>query len=208
MQPKQINSAVRHLKKEGKLAGVIKANPRPDFSGRKNPYHALVRTIIYQQLSGKAAGTIKQRFLDLYPNVKHPKPEDVLATSDHKFRTVGLSLQKVSYIKDLSQKFSEGYISTRKLNKITDDEVREHLLKVKGIGNWTVDMFMMFTLYRPDILPTGDLGIQKGFQRIFKLKKLPEPKKMITLAQPWQPYRTIASWYLWRTIDGDEEGDW
>jgi DNA-3-methyladenine glycosylase II len=205
MEAKVINAAIRHLKKEGKLSGVIQANPKPDFSGRKNPYHALVRTIIYQQLSGKAAGTIKQRFLDLYPDVRHPKPEDVLATSDHKIRAAGLSTQKVLYIKDLSQKFADGYISTRKLRAMDDADARDHLMGIKGIGPWTVDMFMMFTLGRPDVLPVGDLGIQKGFQRIFKLKSLPKPEEMERLAKPWQPHRTIASWYLWRVVDKNKE---
>lgn len=207
MKQEDIDRAVRHLKAEGTLKKVIQANPKPDFSGRKNPYHSLVRTIIYQQLSGKAAGTIKQRFLDLYPDVRHPKPEDVLKTSDHKLRSVGLSTQKVAYIKDLSEKFIDGHITSQTLKKMTDDEVRSHLIQIKGIGDWTVDMFLMFTLGRPDVLPTGDLGIQKGFQRLFNLKKLPEPKKMITLAKLWEPYRTVASWYVWRVVDGDDGGE-
>jgi len=203
MEQKEIDKAVRHLKKEGTLKKVIQLNPKPNFSGRKNPYHSLTRTIIYQQLSGKAAGTIKQRFLDLYPNTKHPTPEDVLKTSDPKLRSVGLSTQKVSYIKDLSEKFIEGHITSRTLKKMSDDEVRTHLIQIKGIGNWTVDMFLMFTLGRPNVLPTGDLGVQKGFQRIFNLRKLPDSKKMNALAKPWEPYRTVASWYVWRVVDGD-----
>jgi len=207
MEQKEIDKAVRYLKKEGTLKKVIQKNPKPDFSGRKNPYQSLVRTIIYQQLSGKAAGTIKQRFLDLYPDVRHPAPEDVLKISDQKLRSVGLSAQKVMYIKDLSEKFIEGHITSRTLKKMSDDEVRAHLIQIKGIGNWTVDMFLMFTLYRPNILPTGDLGIQKGFQRIFNLQELPDPKKMNALAKPWEPYRTVASWYVWCVVDGDDDGE-
>jgi len=207
MEAKEIDAAIRHLKKEGTLKKVIQKNPKPDFSGRKHPYQSLVRTIIYQQLSGKAASTIKQRFLDLYPCARHPVPEDVLKTSDSKLRSVGLSTQKVTYIKDLSEKFIEGHITSRTLKKMSDDEVREHLIQIKGIGNWTVDMFLMFTLYRPNILPTGDLGIQKGFQKLFKLKKLPDSKKMLTLAKPWEPYRTVASWYVWRVVDTDDGGE-
>ena len=208
MDEKELSKALRHLKREGRLAEVMRGGDKPAFGGRKNPYHSLVRTIIYQQLSGKAAGTIRQRFLELYRDVRHPKPEDVLGTADATLRSVGLSRQKVAYIKDLSEKFLEGHITSRTLRKMTDEEVRAHLTQIKGIGDWTVDMFLMFTLARPDVLPTGDLGIQKGFQRIFGLTSLPTPTQMQTLARPWEPYRTVASWYLWRVVDGDAGEAW
>lgn len=205
MNPKQIQSALQHLKKDKALQKVIKKHGAPVFSKRE-PFSALVSAIIYQQLSGKAAGTIHKRFLALYKNKKHPKPEDVLKTPSTKFFSVGISRQKREYLKDLSRKFIDGTIEPKKFPKMTDEEIKEHLIRVKGIGVWTADMFLMFTLHRPDILPTGDLGIQKGFKKLFKLRKLPDAKKMERLVEAWRPHRTIASWYLWRITDTDWDG--
>ena len=200
MTPQEIKLALTHLKRDKGLAKVIAKHEKPAFNER-NSYTSLVSAIIYQQLAGKAAATIHKRFLALYPGKKHPKPEDVLNTSEAKLRSAGLSGQKLSYLKDLSLKFIDGTIQPKKFPKMTDDEIREHRIRVKGIGRWTADMFLMFTLHRPDVLPTGDLGIQKGFQRLFKLKGLPDARKMEKLAKPWQPHRTVVSWYLWQIVD-------
>lgn len=204
MNPKHIQSALRHLKKDKIFAKIIARHDKPAFNER-NPFAALVSAIIYQQLSGKAAGTIHRRFLALYPKKKHPSPEDILKTPARKFLSVGVSRQKREYLKDLSRKFLDGTIEPKKFPKMTDAEIREHLIRVKGIGVWTADMFLMFTLHRPDVLPTGDLGIQKGFQKLFKLRQLPTPAKMERLAEVWRPHRTVASWYLWRIVDEDWE---
>ncbi len=200
MNSQKIKSALRHLKKDKNLRRVIQRHEKPAFNER-DPFAALVSAIIYQQLSGKAAGTIHKRFLALYSRKKHPAPKDVLKTSDAKFQSVGVSRQKRSYLKDLSKKFMDSTIVPKKFPKMTDEEIREHLIAVKGIGRWTADMFLMFTLHRPDVLPTGDLGIQKGFQKLFKLRTLPNALKMEKLAEPWRPHRTVASWYLWKIVD-------
>lgn len=187
---------------------MIARNPKPKFT-KRDSFPALVSAIIYQQLSGKAAGTIHKRFLALYSNTKHPTPAQVAKTSDAKMRTAGLSGQKAKYLRDLAEKFLDGTLEPKKFPNMTDEEIREHLIRVKGIGRWTADMFLMFTLHRPDVLPTGDLGIQKGIQRIFGLRKLPNPTQMEKIARLWRPYATIASWYLWRAVDGEgEDGQW
>lgn len=204
MNPQYLQTALRHLKKDKVFAKIIARHDKPAFNER-NPFAALVSAIIYQQLSGKAAGTIHKRFLALYPKKKHPSPEDILKTPARKFLSVGVSRQKREYLKDLSRKFLDGTIAPKKFPKMTDEEIREHLIRVKGIGVWTADMFLMFTLHRPDVLPTGDLGIQKGFQKLFKLRQLPTPTKMERLAEAWRPHRTVASWYLWRIVDEDWE---
>ena len=205
MNPKAIQSAIRHLKKDKTLKRVIEKHGKPVF-GKRDPFSALVSAIIYQQLSGKAAGTIHKRFLALYKGKKHPAPKDILKTNAKKFASVGISRQKREYLKDLSKKFIDGTIEQKKFPKMTDTEIREHLVRVKGIGVWTADMFLMFTLHRPDVLPTGDLGIQKGFKKLFKFKQSPDARKMERLAESWRPHRTIASWYLWRITDTDWEG--
>ncbi|MES2134990.1 MAG: DNA-3-methyladenine glycosylase [Patescibacteria group bacterium] len=193
--------ALKYLSKDTHLGKVVKKGPKPDFKPARNVYEALVRSIVYQQLSGKAAGTILRRFLALFPGTGYPKPEAVLKMSIAKMRSAGLSGQKTAYIKDLSAKFLDGTIEPRKFKVMTDEEIRTHLIAVKGIGRWSADMFLMFALNRPDVLPTGDLGIRKGFQELFKLKNLPDAKKMERFAEPWKPYRTVASWYLWRIAD-------
>jgi len=205
LKPKHISDAIEHLKRhDKKLAKVIARNPIPKFT-KRDSFEALVSAIIYQQLSGKAAGTILKRFLELYPNTKHPTPAQVAKTADAKMRTAGVSGQKAKYLRDLAEKFLDGIIEPKKFGKMSDEEIREHLIAVKGIGRWTADMFLMFTLHRPDVLPTGDLGIAKGIARVFGLKKLPNPAQMERIATSWRPYATVASWYLWRAVDGEGE---
>lgn len=199
-----IKKAVRHLKKDKRFAPLTIKYPTPEFDrGQKGlkPFQALTRAIIFQQLSGKAARTIFNRFLALYPKKKFPAPEDVLKTSPAKLRSAGISAQKAGYLKDLARKCTDGTINARLFPKMSDEEIREHVVAVKGVGGWTADMFLMFTVRRPDVLPVGDLGIRKGFQRLFKLRALPDAKKMEKLAEPWRPFRTVACWYLWRLAD-------
>ena len=201
MSPAQLTKALAHLKKDKKLARVIARAPKPKFERNRDPFKALCSAIIYQQLSGKAAGTIHKRFLGLYKNVEHPSPKQVAATSIEKFRTVGVSNQKAGYLVDLAKKFMDGTVDPKHFHEMTDEAIREHLIAVKGIGRWTADMFLMFTLHRPDVLPTGDLGIQKGMQKLLGLRTLPKPERMEKLAETWRPYRTVACWYLWQIID-------
>ena len=205
MKKAAMEAAHKHLRKDPKMRRVLKleleARSRPT-----EPFQSLVRSIIYQQISGKAAAAITKKFLALFPGEKFPTPAQVLKLKDAQFKTAGISPQKRGYLRDLALRFTDGTIEPNKFSKMTDEEIREHLIRVKGIGRWTADMFLMFTLYRPDVLPTGDLAIQKGFQKVFGLRKLPDVKKMEKIAKAWSPHRTVASLYLWRVMDGDEGG--
>lgn len=164
-------------------------------------FRSLAESIIYQQLSGKAAATILKRFIALYPGTRFPTPADVLHTSDARLRTAGLSAQKAAYLKDLARKCTDGTIDPKRFSRMSDAEIVAHVTAVKGIGQWTAHMFLMFTLGRPDVLPTGDLGIQKGFQKVFALRKRPSPAQMERLATQWAGHRTVACFYLWRLLD-------
>lgn len=203
MHKKVLDAAHKHLKKDKHMREVLKKHTLDIYRRSKDPFESLVKSIMYQQLSGKAADTIYRRFLALFPGKKFPSPKEVLKLKDVQFRSAGVSAQKTGYIRDLAKRFVDGTIEPSKFPKMTDEEIREHLIVVKGIGRWTADMFLMFTLYRPDVLPTGDLGIQKGFQKVFAMKKLPNATQMEKLAKDWAPYRTVASYYLWRTVDGE-----
>jgi len=183
----------------GKL--IEKFGP-PNFNLMNNYYESLVRSIVYQQLSGKAASIIYERFLDLFVFDIYPKPKDVLEVSIETLRSSGLSYQKVNYIRDLSEKWQDGTMNLTDIDSMTDEEISSELIKVKGIGQWTADMFLMFTLGRPDVFPFGDLGIQKGFMVLTNMNHLPTKKEMERKTKKWQPYRTVAAWYLWKLVDG------
>ena len=212
MSPQDIKKALRHLKKD-KLLGKAMVNlPKPDqkigedYFGEMNKdyFPALLRSIIYQQISGKAAKAVEGRFRAVFKDNK-PTPKQVLKLDDRDFKSAGISPQKMKYIRDLSEKFINGAINPSYFQKMSDDDIRNHLISVKGVGHWTIDMFLIFTLKRSDVLPTGDLGIAKGFQKIFNLKKLPDARKMERLANSWRPYRSVASWYLWKVADKEKE---
>ena len=183
----------------GKL--IEKFGP-PNFNLMNNYYESLVRSIVYQQLSGKAASIIYERFLDLFVFDIYPKPKDILAVSIEMLRSSGLSYQKVNYIRDLSEKWQDGTMNLTDIDSMTDEEISSELIKVKGIGQWTADMFLMFTLGRPDVFPFGDLGIQKGVMILTNMNRLPTQKEMERKTKKWQPYRTVAAWYLWKLVDG------
>jgi DNA-3-methyladenine glycosylase II len=193
--------ALANLKRDKRFVRLIKKHGVPDIARKGKIFQALCRAIVYQQLSGKAAATIFSRFLALFPGKKFPTPEMVRKMPIEKMRAAGLSGQKVSYIKDLAEKFSDGTIKHRQLHKMTSAEITDHLVQVKGVGVWTVHMILIFTLNRPDVLPTGDLGIRKGFQVVYGLKMLPSPAQMERLAKPWRAHASTASWYLWRAAD-------
>ena len=197
-------ASINYLRRDKYLGAFIKkhgalAHRRAHAGGA---FQSLAEAIIYQQLSGKAAATICARFVALFAPKKFPTPEDILKIKTEKLRTVGLSQQKASYLKDLALKFTDGTIDPKKFNRMSDAEIIEHVTAVKGIGEWTAHMFLMFTLHRPDVLPTGDLGIQKAFQKVFNLHTKPSPEKMERLAKQWAGHRTVASMYLWRMLDG------
>jgi DNA-3-methyladenine glycosylase II len=201
MQRKKFEESLAYLRQIKKLEKIELRDRKPPFKRSSDPFESLIRSIIYQQLSGKAAGTILARFIALFPDGGYPTPLEVSKLKDTQFKKAGISPQKMGYLRDLAKRFMDGTIDPTHFKKMTDAEIREHLLVVKGIGPWTADMFLMFTLYRPDIFPTGDLGIQKGFQKLFKLKTLPDPATMERLSKSWSPHRTVACWYLWELVD-------
>jgi DNA-3-methyladenine glycosylase II len=163
-------------------------------------FDAVCRSIVFQQLSGKAAGTIHGRFQGLYGG-RTPRPDELATTTDEQLRAVGLSRQKSAYLKDLGARVASGELPIETLHELTDPEIITALTQVKGIGRWTAQMFMMFRLGRPDVLPDLDLGVQKAIQKAYRLRKLPTPEKVLKIGAKWAPYRTVASWYLWRLLD-------
>ena len=197
------NIALRHLSHADKrMEKLIDKFGPPNFNLMNNYYESLIRSIVYQQLSGKAASIIYERFLDLFVFDIYPEPKDILAVSIETLRSSGLSYQKVNYIRDLSEKWQEGTMNLKDIDSMTDEEISSELIKVKGIGQWTADMFLMFTLGRPDVFPFGDLGIQKGVMILTNMNRLPTQKEMERKTKKWQPYRTVAAWYLWKLVDG------
>lgn len=166
-------------------------------------FQALVRSIVYQQLSGKAAGTIHARFNALFDNAT-PTPEAVLATSDETLRSVGLSRQKIGYLRDLSAKVVDGALPLDAVEMMDDDDLIAHLVQVKGIGRWTAQMFLMFRLGRPNVLPELDLGIQNAIKRAYRKRKRPTPQQVKRVGARWSPHASVACWYLWRSL---ENGD-
>jgi len=197
------NIALRHLSHADKrMEKLIDKFGPPNFNLMNNYYESLIRSIVYQQLSGKAASIIYERFLDLFVFDIYPEPKDILAVSIETLRSSGLSYQKVNYIRDLSKKWQDGTMNLTDIDSMTDEEISSELIKVKGIGQWTADMFLMFTLGRPDVFPFGDLGIQKGVMILTNMNRLPTQKEMERKTKKWQPYRTVAAWYLWKLVDG------
>ena len=164
-------------------------------------FQALVRTIIFQQLAGAAANAIYNRFVGIFPGPNFPSAEQVLAKSDAELRGVGLSEKKVVYIKDLAAHIRDGTLNFHRFHRMTDEEVIADLTHVKGIGVWTAEIFMMFNLGRPDIMPADDLGLQNAVRRYYRMRKRPNRKRMLKLAERWRPYRSAAAWYLWRSLN-------
>ena len=169
---------------------------------RRHYFPALVEAIIHQQLSGKAAGSILARFRALYPTRRFPAAKEVARTPAAQLRAAGLSSQKVSYLKDLASRLADGSFPLRRISTMDDAEVIRRLTEVKGIGRWTAEMFLIFTLGRPDVLPVTDLGIRKAFQRLYGYKTLPSPRTLEQIGRRWEPYRSVAAWYLWASVDG------
>ena len=167
---------------------------------RKDHLSALVGAIVSQQLSTKAAATIYGRFLALFPDGHSLDAASIAEQSDEALRAVGLSTQKISYMRDLSARIVDGRLQLDALEALPDEEVIERLTAVKGFGRWTAEMFLMFRLHRPDVLPVGDLGIMNAIQRLYRMRKRPKPTRIQQLGEAWKPYRSVASWYLWQTL--------
>lgn len=169
---------------------------------RRSPYEALVSAVAHQQLHAKAAESILRRFKALFPGSRFPKPEHVLQTSDELLRGSGFSAGKILAIRDIADKTKSGLVPTRaKAMKLTDDELIERLTAVRGVGRWTVEMLLIFTLGRGDVFPSDDFGVRNGFRIAMKLDDMPKPKDLRLHAERWQPHRTLAAWYLWRAAD-------
>lgn len=195
-----MRKAVNHLKKSDPVLRAIieRVGPcRMEFGVPE--FCSLAEAIVYQQLNGKAAVTIFSRFAALAGEPL--TPEGILKLSDEQLRSVGLSKQKSAYLKDLAAKTAAGLLDFARLPELTDEEVIQHLTQVKGIGVWTAHMFLMFSLRRPNVLPTGDYGVQMAIRRHYKKRKLPKPKDMEKIAKAWEPYRSVACWYMWRSLD-------
>ena len=197
--------SIRHLKRvDPVLAGVIDRVGPCRLEPRREGTHfdALVRSIVYQQLSGKAAGTILGRVHALYGD-RSPTPAELLATPDETLRAAGLSRQKLSYLKDLAAKVESGEVplTAEQIDHLGDEEIIERLVRVKGIGRWTVHMFLIFRLGRPDVLPELDLGIQNAIRRAYRMRKQPGPKDVQRIGKSWTPHASVASWYLWRSLE-------
>lgn len=195
---------MNHLKKsDPTMRAIIEKHGPCKIAYGEPTFASLAETIVYQQLNGKAAATIFKRFTDLAGLPLTPK--GVLKLSDEQMRSAGLSKQKLSYLRSLAELTLSGEVNFEQLPNLPNEEVIAHLTRVKGIGVWSSQMFLMFTLRRQDILPTGDLGIQMAMQKHYRKRKLPKPKEMEKIAKAWSPYRTIACWYLWRSVDTKEK---
>jgi len=198
-----VGEAEKELSKLCKrFASVVKGHePYPTtFAKNKDPYRALVRAVVFQQLSGKAANTIHTRVIALWPDKDHPDPEDLLAIDPTLLRGAGLSRQKIAAVQDIAQKRIDGIIpQSRALSRLPNDEIIERLTAARGVGRWTVEMYLMFTLGRPDVLPIDDLGVRKGAEKLYRRSFT--PKELGAYGERWAPWRSAASWHLWRIMD-------
>ena len=199
-----IDSGLIHLSSvDPKMEKLINKYEKPYFVKENNYFESIVRSIIYQQLSTKSASKIYSRFKKLFENGSL-NPESVIEQSNDTYRSIGLSRQKISYIFNVADAYTNGMIP-QNIDKYGDEDIINTLIQIKGIGRWTAQMFLMFTLNRPDILPELDLGVKKGFKIYFKLNQLPSEDYMQKKAEKWRPYRTLACWYLWRLVEGPFE---
>jgi DNA-3-methyladenine glycosylase II len=195
-----MRKAINHLKQSDPVLRAIIERVGPFRMEYGEPqFCSVAEAIVYQQLNGKAAQTIFKRFASLAGEPL--TPEGILRLSDEQLRRVGLSKQKSAYLTDLAQKTAAGVLDFAKLPALPDEEVIEHLTQVKGIGVWTAHMFLIFSLRRLNVLPTGDYGVQMALKRHYRKRKLPKPKDMEKIARAWEPYRSVACWYMWRSLD-------
>lgn len=196
--------AIKHLRKSDPVLRRLmdQAGPMNLVPRRLPPYRSLVQSVIYQQLSGKAAATILRRFEALFSSDAFPTPEQVLATDVARLRSAGLSGSKARYVRDIAQKAIEGLVpALDECDQMSDDELVARLTTITGVGRWTVEMFLIFNLGRPDVLPAHDLGVRKGFALAYRKRQLPSPERLERFGERWRPYRTTAAWYLWRATD-------
>jgi DNA-3-methyladenine glycosylase II len=200
-----MRKAINHLKKSDPvLAAIIERVGPYRIQFREPEFGTLVRSIVYQQLSGKVASVILERLLDALPGRKLT-PRAILKLTPEKMRSIGLSGAKTAYIRDLAERTKSGEVIFEDIHGRTDEEVIEHLTQVKGIGVWTAHMFLIFALQRPNVLPIGDLGVRAAIKKAYALEELPKPQDVERIAASWHPYCSVATWYLWRSLDGSAE---
>jgi DNA-3-methyladenine glycosylase II len=197
-----MKEAIVHLREaDPVMRAIIDQVGAYQIQFRDPDFETLVKSIVYQQLSGRVAGVIFGRVTDAAGG--RLTPEGILKLRPVRMRTLGLSGQKTAYIRDLARHTRDGRVVFEELARLPDEAVIERLTEVKGIGVWTAHMFLIFALRRPNVLPTGDLGIRNAIRKAYGLLELPKPAEMETLSEPWRPYRTVASWYLWRSLEPD-----
>ncbi|KAL5099447.1 hypothetical protein RYX36_003774 [Vicia faba] len=198
----EIESALNHLHSaDPLLSTIINTFPSPQLSTNTTPFLSLIKTLISQQISTKSASSIENRFISLFGHPSSILPDAVLSLSPTHLRQIGISGPKATYIHDLSTKYANGFLSDSSIIEMDDETLYEKLTSVKGIGPWSVHMFMIFTLHRPDVLPVGDLGVRKGVQKLYGLKGLPSPSQMEVLCHKWKPYRSVGTWYMYKLVE-------
>jgi len=196
----EFRKALEHLNLSDPVLAAVIAKVGPCGMEFGPPeFHSLAEAIVYQQLNGKAAVTIFKRFAALAGDPL--TPEGILKLTDQQMRSAGLSKQKTSYLQDMSERARRGDLDFSRLHEFTDEEVIAHLTQVKGVGVWTAHMFLMFTLKRPNVLPTGDFGIRMAMKKLYRKRKMPTPEQMAKIAKAWEPHRSVACWYLWRSLE-------
>ncbi|HKE08342.1 MAG TPA: hypothetical protein VKB48_10965 [Candidatus Acidoferrum sp.] len=200
-----LQAALRHLSERDEILKGLIAEARAfaiDAEAGQSPYEVLIEAIVYQSISGKAAATIYERIKALGENGRPPMPEKMVKIPAPKLRKAGLSGAKVKAMKDLAKKALSGIVPTHdEAVKLSDEELVERLVSVRGIGAWTVEMFLIFRLGRPDVLPIHDLGVKKGWSVAYGKKHMPKPQELLKFGERWRPYRTVASWYMWRAFE-------
>jgi DNA-3-methyladenine glycosylase II len=195
-----VKDAEKHLRAVDPVLGSLIDKHGPyGFESREDPYHALLRAILFQQLAGAAANAIQKRFHAQYGG-QPPTPEQLLATSEEDLRAAGLSRQKLGYMRDLALHMVEGKLDLAHIQQLDDAEVIRQITAVKGLGEWSAHMFLMFHLGRPDVLPVGDLGVRNGMKIAYGLDESPTPKQALEIGAKWAPYRSVGSWYMWRAV--------
>lgn len=195
---------VRHLSQEPRFAALIErvGRPRLNIQRQRSPYEALIRAIAHQQLHGKAAEAILQRFAALFPGELFPPPQEVLATAETALRGCGFSAGKIVAIRDICAKTLDGTVpSRRQCHRLDDAALIERLTTIRGVGRWTVEMLLIFTLGRPDVLPVDDFGVREGYRVLHGLDAQPKPRALAEIGQCWAPFRSLATWYLYRAAD-------
>ena len=202
--PDGFSEAVQYLRKNCRvMQRLIREHGDCGLKPQKrSPFEALVRAVAHQQLNGTAAESILRRFVALFPNARFPSPEQLAGASDEALRSAGFSRGKVKSLRDLTEKTLSGVVPTsQQIRRMPNEEIIGRLTEVHGVGQWTVEMLLMFTLGRPDVLPVDDFGIRNGYRVVFDLPEMPAPKEVLAYGERWRPYRTTASWYLWRAAD-------